>query len=369
MHAALAFGKSSATIVAIDSSACPELLGSRGCKVEIQLVHRVPPSISVPSKFRYTSLCLAAAAFLLAAPSRTPAQEVGPTRPEPPQQKIEKGKSLKTETEITLVNVSVTDPYGRLVTGLEQNNFRVFEDNVEQEIVKFSSEDVPISIGVIFDMSGSMGDKIEKSRMSAMQFFRTANPQDEFLLINFNDRAELASNFTGSVEDLQSRLMFTAARGQTALLDGIYLGLSQMKGAHNSKKALLIISDGGDNHSRYSQDDIRKYAREADVQIYAIGLFEDDGGSTVEERGGPSLLADLTQETGGRAFAVRDLKDLPDIATKISMELRNQYVVGYRPSDHAQNGKWRKIKIKLRPPKGLPPLTVYAKTGYYAPGH
>jgi Ca-activated chloride channel family protein len=301
-------------------------------------------------------------------PSPARGQVTGPAKPESPQ-KIEKGKALKTETDITLVNVSVTDPYGRLVTGMEQSNFRVFEDGVEQEIVRFSSEDVPISIGVIFDMSGSMGDKIEKSRLSAVQFFRTANPQDEFLLINFNDRAELASNFTGSVEDLQSKLMFTAAHGETALLDGIYLGLSEMKGAHNTKKALLIISDGGDNHSRYTQSDIRKYAREADVQIYAIGLFEVGGGPTTEERAGPSLLAELTQETGGRAFSVRDLKDLPDIATKISMELRNQYVVGYRPSNHERDGKWRKTKIKLRPPKGLPPLTVYAKTGYYAPGH
>jgi Ca-activated chloride channel family protein len=333
------------------------------------LQHRAAPSISSSSKLRYTSLCLLASFCLTAAALNLRAQEAGPTKPEATQQKIEKGKSLKTETEITLVNVSVTDPYGRLVTGLEQSNFRVFEDNVEQEIVKFSSEDVPISIGVIFDMSGSMSDKIEKSRLSAMQFFRTANPQDEFLLINFNDRAELASNFTGSVDDLQSRLMFTAAKGQTALLDGIYLGLSEMKGAHNPKKALLIISDGGDNHSRYSQEDIRRYAREADVQVYAIGLFDESGGPTTEERNGPGLLAELTQETGGRAFAVRDLKDLPDIATKISMELRNQYVVGYRPGDHAHDGKWRKIKIKLRPPKGLPPLTVYAKTGYFAPGH
>jgi Ca-activated chloride channel homolog len=142
-----------------------------------------------------------------------------------------------------------------------------------------------------------------------------------------------------------------------------------MKGARNTKKALLIISDGGDNHSRYSETDIRRYAREADVQIYAIGLFDPSGGPTPEEQLGPSLLADLTQMTGGRAFAVNNLKDLPDVATKISMELRNQYVLGYRPSDHNRDGKWRKIKIKLRPPKGLPPLTVYAKTGYYAPGH
>jgi len=209
----------------------------------------------------------------------------------------------------------------------------------------------------------------ELSRLAAVQFFKTANPQDEFLLINFNDRAQLANSFTASVEELQSHLMFTAAKGETALLDGIYLGLSEMKGAHNAKKALLIISDGGDNHSRYSEEDIRKYAKEADVQLYAIGLFTPGGGPTTEEINGPGLLSDLTLLTGGRAFVVANLKDLPDIATKISMELRNQYVVGYRPGAHAHDGKWRKIKIKLRPPKGLPPLTVYAKNGYYAPGH
>jgi len=294
---------------------------------------------------------------------------VGPTHTEN-SQRIEKGKSLHAETDIALVNVSITDPYGRLVTGLEQDNFRVFEDNVEQEIVRFSSEDVPISIGVIFDMSASMSDKIEKSRLAAVQFFRTANPQDEFLLVNFNDRAQLANSFTASVEELQSHLMFTAAKGETALLDGIYLGLSEMKGAHNAKKALLIISDGGDNHSRYSEEDIRKYAKEADIQIYAIGLYEPGGGGpTPEEKNGPGLLAELTLLTGGRTFEVGSLKDLPDIATKISLELRNQYVVGYHPSNHAHDGKWRKTKIKLRPPKGLPPLTVYAKNGYYAPGH
>jgi Ca-activated chloride channel family protein len=307
---------------------------------------------------------------LLGAPCRAQEPQPGPAAPPPTDTfKIQQGQPIRTETQITLVGASVTDPLGRLVTGLEQENFRVFEDGVEQEIVRFSSEDVPVSIGVIFDMSGSMSDKIDKSRQAAVQFFRTANPQDEFFLVNFNDRAQLISPFTASVDDLQDRLMYTGAHGLTALFDGVYLGLSQMRGAHNTKKALLILSDGGDNHSRYSETEVRKFVREADVQIYAIGLFEPDGGPTPEEREGPGLLGDLTMMTGGRTFVVKNVNQLPDIATKISMELRNQYVLGYRPSQRAHDGKWRKIKVKLNPPKGLPPLTVSAKSGYFAPGH
>jgi Ca-activated chloride channel family protein len=306
----------------------------------------------------------------LAAPQRLPGQAVpaGPTAP-PSNKPAEKNRVLRAETQLTLVGTTVTDPLGRLVTGLEQENFRVFEDGVEEEIVRFSSEDVPVSIGVIFDMSNSMTDKIDKSRLAAVQFFRTANPQDEFFLVNFNDRAELDSSFTSSVDDLQNRLMYTSAHGQTALFDGVYLGLSEMKGAHNTKKALLIISDGGDNHSRYSEADVRRFVREADVQIYAIGLFERGGGPTPEEQQGPGLLTDLTESTGGRMFVVQNLNDLPDIATKISMELRNQYVLGYISGNHAHDGKWRKIKVKLNPPKGLPPLTIFSRGGYFALGH
>jgi Ca-activated chloride channel family protein len=328
--------------------------------------HATPPD---PERV-FAAVCLALSLLLfspLVAPASAQVAPVGPESPAP--QKIQKGQPIRSETEMTLVGASVTDPLGRLVTGLERDNFRVFEDGVEQEVVQFSSEDVPVSIGVIFDMSGSMTDKIDKSRQAAVQFFRTANPQDEFFLVNFNDRAQLISPFTASVDDLQNRLMYTGAHGLTALYDGVYLGLSQMRGAHNTKKALLILSDGGDNHSRYTDGEIRKFVREADVQIYAIGLFEPGGGPTPEERAGPSLLEDLTEMTGGRVFAVQNLNELPDIATKISMELRNQYVLGYRPSDRAHDGKWRKIKLKLNPPKGLPPLTVSAKSGYFAPGH
>jgi len=284
---------------------------------------------------------------------------------------IKPGKVLHTDVDVALVNVTVTDPYNRLVTGLEPDNFRVFEDNSEQEVVSFSSEDVPISIGVIFDLSGSMSNKIAKAREAAIQFFKTANPADEFFLVSFNERAELTSAFTNSVEDLQSRMLTTSPKGRTALLDAIYLGLSQMRGARNAKRALLILSDGGDNHSRYNESDIKRLVKEADTQLYAIGIFDPLGNRnrTPEELNGPSLLTDITDMTGGRVFSVERLEDLPDIATKIGMELRNQYVLGYHPSNKVHDARWRKIKVKLRAPKGLPPLNVFAKTGYYAPSH
>jgi Ca-activated chloride channel homolog len=324
---------------------------------------------------RRTLAALCAALFILqtwtAAPTaRAQEPPAGPeTSPSATSKRLPYGKPITTTTDMTLVNVSVVDPLGRIVTGLRQDNFRVFEDGVEQEIVYFASDDVPVSIGVIFDMSGSMEDKIQKSRNAAVQFFRTANPQDEFFLVDFNDRAQLITPFTSDVSQLQNQLMYTAAHGLTALYDGVYLGLSQMRSAHHQRKALLILSDGGDNHSRYTETDVRRFVQESDVQIYAIGLFDANGGPTPEERNGPALLADLTRLTGGRLFVVQNLSELPDIATKISMELRNQYVLGYIPSDRRHDGKWRKIKVRLRPPRGLPPLSVYAKNGYYGPGH
>jgi len=286
-----------------------------------------------------------------------------------PSKVIKQGQSVHIDVDLALVNITVTDPYNRLVTGLDPDNFRVFEDNVEQEVVNFSSEDVPISIGVIFDHSGSMADKLGKAKEAAIQFFKTANPQDEFFLVGFNDRAELLSPFTESIEDLQGRILSFPAKGRTALLDAIYLGLSEMKAARNAKRALLIISDGGDNSSRYNEKDIKRLVREADTQLYSIGIFDpfEYRSRTVEELNGPSLLSEVTELTGGRAFTVENFNDLPDIAAKIGMELRNQYILGYHPSNKAHDARWRKIKIKLRVPKGLPPLTVYAKTGYYAP--
>jgi Ca-activated chloride channel family protein len=301
-------------------------------------------------------------------------------KPQPPQQltttkggTADMDPTLKTHTppmkvdvDLVLVPVTITDPMNRLVTGLEPENFEVYEGSEKQTIKHFSSEDVPISLGVIFDLSGSMGNKIEKAREAVVEFFRTANPQDEFFMVSFNDRPELLSDFTSSVEDIQAKLVYATPKGRTALMDAIYMGLHQMRHAHHEKKALLIISDGGDNHSRYTEGEIKSLVKEADVQIYAIGLF-DSAPSTPEEKMGPVVLSDITDVTGGRTFAIDNPNELADVATKIGIELRNQYVLGYRPNKPVRDGKWRKIKVKLNPPKGLPPLHVYAKTGYYAP--
>jgi Ca-activated chloride channel family protein len=288
--------------------------------------------------------------------------------PFPERPVLIKDRQIRVDVDLVLINVTVTDPYNRLVTGLERENFRVFEDKTEQELTHFSSEDVPISIGVIFDLSGSMSNKVDKARLAALQFLKTANPQDEFFLVSFNNHAQLVSRFTTSVEELQSRLMYTAAKGRTALLDGIYRGLSEMRNARNAKRALLILSDGADNHSRYNENDVKSFVKESDVQLYAIGIYNPlDGRGSTEEMAGPSLLRDLTELTGGRTFEIENLNDLPDIASKIGMELRNQYVLGYRPSNRDRDGKWRKIKVRLQNTKGLPPLNTYNKAGYYAP--
>jgi Ca-activated chloride channel homolog len=275
-------------------------------------------------------------------------------------------KPIKRDVDLVLVPVTITDPLNRLVTGLEKDNFLLTDNGQPQQIRHFSSEDAPISLGVIFDVSGSMADKIDKSRQAVVEFFRTANPQDEFFLITFSEQPEVLVDFTSSVEDIQSKLVYAIPKGRTALLDAIYLGMSRMRQAKYERKALLIISDGGDNHSRYTEGEIKSMVREADVQIYGIGLY-DGIGRTPEEREGPALLDDVTQATGGRTFVIQSPSELADVATKIGIELRNQYVLGYRPTNPAHDGKWRKIKVKLNPPKGLPPLHVYAKTGYYAP--
>jgi Ca-activated chloride channel homolog len=276
---------------------------------------------------------------------------------------------IRVDTTLVLIPVSVTDPASRFVTGLDKENFKLFEDKVEQEISQFSSEDAPLSVGIVFDTSGSMGAKLQRSRQAVAQFMKTANPRDEFFLIEFNDRPELVQGFTMQTEEIQNRLTFTQARGRTALLDGVYMAMNLMKKAHNPRKAILIISDGGDNSSRYTETEVKNAVREADVQIYAIGIFEpvSSRGRTAEEMSGPGMLAEMAEQTGGRHFAVDNLAELPDVAAKIGIELRNQYVLGYSPKNTSRDGKYRRVLVRLVKTTGLPPLKAMFRTGYYAP--
>src|SRR5260370_4288843 len=276
------------------------------------------------------ALLLGLAILSLLTPSCVVSLVPDDVRHDTPGQVIKQGRHVHLEVELALVNVTVTDPYNRLVTGLEPDNFRIFEDNIEQEVVNFSSEDVPIDNGVILALRGRMAKKLDKAKKAAYQFFKAANPQDEFFLVGFSEHAELLSPFTGNVEDLQGRLLSAPAKGRTALLDAIYLGLSQMRGAQNGKRALLIISDGGDNNSRYNEKDIKRMVREADTQLYSIGIFDpfEYRTRTPEELNGPSLLNEMTELTGGGALTADNANDLPGVAPQNRTVLCNPYIFG-----------------------------------------
>ncbi len=287
--------------------------------------------------------------------------------PPAPSLKLLNGSTLhviKTDVNLVLVPVSVTDGSQRLVKGLSRENFEVFEGNSSQEIREFSSEDAPVSVGIIVDASGSMTDKADRVREAVHAFCEASNLEDEFFLIEFSDEPHLLTDFTDA-ENIEKELLFMRPKGRTALLDAIYLGLRTMKQARYEKKALLIISDGGDNHSRYGDKEVKSAAKEADVMIYSIGTF-DRYVPTMEEVRGPDLLSEIAEPTGGRGFVLENVSEMPAVAHHIGTELRTQYVLAYRPKNSPKDGKWHRIKVKLRLPRKLAYLRARSKTGYYA---
>jgi VWFA-related protein len=239
---------------------------------------------------------------------------------------------------------------------------------VEQTITHFGMEDEPLAVGLVFDTSGSMGNKLRRSRLAASAFFKTANPEDEFFLVEFNDQPKLMVPLTRDVAEIQNQLTFSQSRGRTALLDALCLALHQIRKSDKKRKALLIISDGGDNSSRYTETELRNLVREADVLIYAIGIYETGFGRnrTPEEANGPGLLSDITEQSGGRHLPVDDLAEMPDVAAKIGVELRNRYVIGFAPTDAQRDGKYHHVQVKLVPPHGLPSLRAFWRQGYFA---
>jgi VWFA-related protein len=286
-------------------------------------------------------------------------------RPRPPAKAdTAPSANIRVDTSLVLVPVTVNDPLNRPVSGLERENFRVFEDKVEQKITQFAMDDEPVAVGLVFDTSGSMGDKLRRSRMAAREFFRTANPEDEFFLVEFDSQPRLEVPLTSDTGTIENQLTFSRSHGSTALLDAIYMALHEMKRSTKNKKALLVISDGGDNNSRYTAAEVRRVLLESDVLIYAIGVF--GGGSTPEEAGGPGLLTHIAEQTGGRLFPA-NVADLPDTAKRIGIELRNRYVLGYAPANLVRDGKYRHITVTLVPPRGLPKLQAHWRLGYNAP--
>jgi Ca-activated chloride channel family protein len=282
--------------------------------------------------------------------------------------------AFRADSTLVLVPVSVTDPSNRYVLGLAKEDFHLFEDDVEQKVTHFSNEDAPLSIGLLVDTSGSMGAKLDTSRRAVSEFLKTLNASDEAFLVQFSDQAQLAVPLTSDARAIESSMTTATSGGLTALLDAVNLGLQQMKRAKNPRKALLVISDGGDNNSRYTATQISDLVREADVQIYAMGVFEPSlsfglGGGKLgtAEMDGPRLLSAIAEQTGGRALAATNLRELPGIAERIGIELRNQYVLAYTPQNPGHDGKYRKIEVKLQQPKALPALKARWRLGYYAP--
>jgi len=277
--------------------------------------------------------------------------------------------ALRTETTLVQIPVAVTDSVNRFVLGLQKEDFRLLEDGVQQDITHFSGEDAPLSVGLVFDESGSMGFKEQTARAAAAQLLKTMNSNDEAFLVEFSDAAKLSVAFTSHTEQIQNALTVSQPGGLTAMLDAVNLALGEMKEAKNPRKAIVIISDGGDNHSHYTSAQIEALVREADVQIYAMGVFDPLASLFLppEEISGPRLLSEIATQTGGRAFAATLTSDLPSVASRIAVELRNEYVLGYYPKKPAHDGKYRKVEVKVSQPTGVSELKPHWRQGYYAP--
>jgi VWFA-related protein len=275
---------------------------------------------------------------------------------------------LRIDSSLVLIPVHVTNAIGAAVAGLAAADFRVMEDRVEQKISTILTEDAPVSVGLLFDTSGSMKSKMKKAAEAAEAFFRTTNAEDEFFLIEFNDRARLTSRFTSDSDAVYQQIAHARPTGRTTLMDAIHLAVGHMKNARHMRKALVILSDGGDNWSRHSAREIRAALIESDVQVYAMGMFDPEltAKHPEEERNGPRLLDELTELTGGRHYPVPALDDLPEISARIGRELRSQYLLGYYSTNPEKDGKYRQVVVKLATPKAREFRTYYRR-GYYAP--
>ena len=276
-------------------------------------------------------------------------------------------KPIAVRTDLVTLTLTVTDLYGRYVSGLSKNAFTIIDNNKEQEVTYFSDSDAPVSVGILFDVSGSMsGDKIKKAKTALQRFISSSHPSDEYFLIAFNSRAELLLDRTRDADAVLQKLQLVQPARNTALYDAVYLGLERVTRGTHQKRALLIISDGQDNSSRYNFGEVRRLMKESDVVTYAVGILDrGDSGSQVGMQG-QAFLDELASVSGGKSFYPNGAAEMDEIFERIALELRHQYSIGYTPTDFQPDGKWRKVKVKVKPPRGLPRLSVRGREGYYA---
>jgi len=293
-------------------------------------------------------------------------------RAQPQKQEKDKDFTLNVDTLEIQLPISVLDKDGRPVDGLKLENFQIFEDKVLQTIKNFKHEDIPMSLGLIIDNSGSMRNKRERVNSSALAFVRESNPDDETFIVNFDDSAYLEQDFTGSIGDLIDALDNIDARGETALYDAIYLSSEHVKNGKKDKKALLLITDGEDNVSKYGINKVIEALKQSKVTLYTVGLLEEN-----DQRGGlfkkpPSKkakddLQKFAEITGGQAFFPKNLDEVEELVKHIAHDLRNHYTISYTPTNAKLDGSYREIAVKVSPPKSLGKITWHTKQGYYAP--
>jgi len=286
-------------------------------------------------------------------------------------------KSMKVDVELVTVEAAVTDDLGRHVPGLDSKYFRLWEDKIEQKIEYFALEDEPVSVGIIFDVSASMGGNLERAKEAAMTFLKSGNRDDEYFLIEFSDRPRVSQEFTRDTDRVRAKLTTMSAKGATSLYDAVYLGIEKLRSAQNPRKALLVISDGEDNRSRYNFSHLKRFVEEQDVRIYSIGIGSNFnftaplssamfGGALMGGLFGRSQLEELADVTGGEAFFPQSLNRLDEICERIATGLKTHYAIGYKSSNLVKDGAWRKVNLKVNLPKGSAKIHVKFKKGYYA---
>jgi len=274
---------------------------------------------------------------------------------------------VRVKTDLVTLTLTVTDNFGRYVSGLTKNAFKINDNNQDQEITFFSDSDAPVSIGILFDVSGSMkNEKIQKARKALERFIMTSHPSDEYFLIAFNNRAQLLMDRTRDGEAVLRQLTLVQPKNNTALYDAVYLGVERVTRGTHQKKALLVISDGQDNASRYNFGEVRRLMKESDVVTYSVGIMDRGDSASAVGMQGQAFLDELSSVTGGKSFYPQTDVEMDEIFERIALELRHQYSIGYIPKDFQPDGKWRKVKVKVKPPRGLPRLTVRGREGYYA---